>query len=59
MGEMRDSDWSRAKILRSDWLGPIGAIITTDKYMENLKQASGEIQAQARRQSFLGQSFAL
>ena len=29
MGEMRVSDWSRAKILRSDWLGPIGAIMTT------------------------------
>ena len=26
---MRDSDWSRAKILRSDWLLPEGAIITT------------------------------
>ena len=31
----------------------------TDKYMENLNQASGQIQAQARPQSFLGQSFAL
>ena len=30
MGEMRDSDWSRAKMLRSDWLGLIGAIITTN-----------------------------
>ena len=30
MGEMRDSDWSRAKILRSDWLGLIGAIMTTN-----------------------------
>ena len=29
MGEMRDSDWSRPKILRSDWLGLIGAIMTT------------------------------
>ena len=29
MGEMRVSDWSRPKILRSDWLGPIGAIMTT------------------------------
>ena len=29
MGEMRDSDWSRPKILRSDWLGLIGSIITT------------------------------
>ena len=29
MGEMRDSDWSRPKILRSDWLGLIGATMTT------------------------------
>ena len=31
MGEMRVSDWSRPKILRSDWLGPIGAIMTTNR----------------------------
>ena len=31
----------------------------TDKYMENVKQASGEIQAQVRPPNFLGQSFAL
>ena len=30
MGEMRDSDWSRPKMLRSDWLGLIGAIMTTN-----------------------------
>ena len=29
MGEMRDSDWSRQILLRSDWLGLIGAIMTT------------------------------
>ena len=29
MGEMRDSDWSRENLLRSDWLGPIVAPITT------------------------------
>ena len=29
MGEMRDSDWSRPNLLRSDWLGLIGAIMTT------------------------------
>ena len=29
MGEMRDSDWSRPNLLRSDWLLPIGAIMTT------------------------------
>ena len=29
MGEMRDSDWSRANLLRSDWLGPSVAIMTT------------------------------
>ena len=30
MGEMRDSDWSRPNLLRSDWLLLNGAIITTD-----------------------------
>ena len=29
-----------------------------DKYMDNLKQASGEIQAQVRPQTFSGQSVA-
>ena len=27
---MRDSDWSREILLRSDWLGPRVALITTD-----------------------------
>ena len=31
MGEMRDSDWSRENVLRSDWSVPKGATITTDK----------------------------
>ena len=39
MGEMRDSDWSRAKILRSDWLGLIGAIMTT-QVLKNAKTAA-------------------
>ena len=30
MGEMRDSDWSRENLLRSDWSGPSVATITTD-----------------------------
>ena len=29
MGEMRDADWSRQNLLRSDWLGPTVATITT------------------------------
>ena len=29
MGEMRDSDWSRPNLLRSDWLLLNGAIMTT------------------------------
>ena len=29
MGEMRDSDWSRENMLRSDWLLPSVATITT------------------------------
>ena len=31
----------------------------TDKYMENLKQVSGEIEAQVRSQNLLVQSFVL
>ena len=26
---MRDSDWSRRNLLRSDWLGLVGATMTT------------------------------
>ena len=29
MGEMRDSDWSRRNLLRSDWSGPRVAMYTT------------------------------
>ena len=29
MGCMLDSDWSSQNLLRSDWLGPEGATITT------------------------------
>ena len=38
MGEMRDSDWSRQNLLRSDWLGLIGATITTGKIFINKSQ---------------------
>ena len=31
MGEMRDSDWSRQILLRSDWLLPSVATMTTDR----------------------------
>ena len=31
MGEMRDSDWSRRNLLRSDWLGPKVAMYTTHR----------------------------
>ena len=34
MGEMRDSDWSREILLRSDWLGPSVAIYTTSNFTE-------------------------
>ena len=34
MGEMRDSDWSRQILLRSDWLPIIGAIMTTLGHQE-------------------------
>ena len=29
MGEMHDSDWSRQNLLRTDWLGPSVATMTT------------------------------
>ena len=29
MGQMRDADWSRETLLRSDWLGPKVAPYTT------------------------------
>ena len=28
---MRDADWSRENLLRSDWLGPSVALYTTQK----------------------------
>ena len=31
MGEILDSDWSRQNLLRSDWLGLIGASYTTEE----------------------------
>ena len=39
MGEMRDADWSRETLLRSDWLGLIVAPITT-KVFSNFQPAS-------------------
>ena len=39
---MRDSDWSRPNLLRSDWLGHIGAIMTTyEENVRTLKQTQG------------------
>ena len=32
MTSMLDSDWLLKKMLRSDWLGPIGASLTTNQY---------------------------
>ena len=31
MGEILDSDWSRQNLLRSDWLVPRVALITTNR----------------------------
>ena len=31
---MRDSDWSRPNLLRSDWLGPSVALSTTVSFLE-------------------------
>ena len=45
MGEMRDSDWSRPNLLRSDWLGLIVATMTTDVNLcakEGGKEKTGE-----------------
>ena len=36
MGEMRDSDWSRENLLRSDWLVLQGAIMTTVEVLERM-----------------------
>ena len=36
MGEILDSDWSRQNLLRSDWLGPSVACITT--YFKSKKE---------------------
>ena len=38
MGEMRDSDWSRQNLLRSDWLVPKVAPITTNVRLEAAKK---------------------
>ena len=40
MGEMRDSDWSRENLLRSDWSGPSVATITT-----NIQSGAGTAEA--------------
>ena len=46
MGEMRDSDWSRENLLRSDWLVLQGATITTqEKVLNDILQ---------RKNAFLG-----
>ena len=34
MGQMRDADWSRETLLRSDWLGPKVAPYTTIVHAE-------------------------
>ena len=36
MGEMHESDWSRQNVLRSDWLGPSVASMTTGGGLFNL-----------------------
>ena len=36
MGEMRDSDWSRQNLLRSDWLPINVALYTTEEFI-NIK----------------------
>ena len=41
MGEMRDSDWSRQNLLRSDWLPPSVALYTTNILSYNSGHLSG------------------
>ena len=36
---MRDSDWSRQILLRSDWLGPFVAICTTEYHVARVAGA--------------------
>ena len=43
MGKMRDSDWSREILLRSDWLQPKVAMCTTLKLIS--KQKSFELES--------------
>ena len=43
MGEMRDSDWSRENLLRSDWLLLIGAIMTTWANVSDAMRTRGTI----------------
>ena len=38
---MRDSDWSREILLRSDWLLPSVAIMTTRQYLVTLLRQHG------------------
>ena len=47
MGEMRDSDWSRRNLLRSDWSGPSVAIYTTNQDLERLLKLNANFIANA------------
>ena len=40
MVEMRDSDWSRSNLLRSDWLGPSVALLTTNLYRISMQEGT-------------------
>ena len=43
MGEMRDSDWSRENLLRSDWLPLIGATITTAVFFRHISEVKEKL----------------
>ena len=47
MGEMRDSDWSRRNLLRSDWSGPSVAIMTTN-LLFSVKMKSADVSKESR-----------
>ena len=55
MGEMRDSDWSRANLLRSDWLPITGAIMTTDGQYEQNHQVLLKSEVETLRCSMFDQ----
>ena len=51
MGEMRDSDWSRRNLLRSDWLLPSVAMYTTRARLKKMADKREENSRKPRKLS--------